>query len=74
MLAQVALSTPRNRVSSTKGEISPTRLLIADDHPLVREGMRAMIAGEPDLEVVGEATDGAEAFELCRKLRPDLVF
>ncbi len=60
-------------MSSTKGEISPTRLLIADDHPLVREGMRAMIAGEPDLEVVGEATDGAEAFELCRKLRPDLV-
>jgi DNA-binding NarL/FixJ family response regulator len=56
-----------------KGEASPTRVLIADDHPLAREGMRGMIAGEPHVEVVGEATDGEEALELCRKLRPDLV-
>lgn len=49
------------------------RLLIADDHPLAREGMRAMIAGEPDLEVVGEAADGGETLRLCRTLEPDLV-
>jgi DNA-binding NarL/FixJ family response regulator len=56
-----------------KGEASPVRVLIADDHPLAREGMRAMMFGEPDLEVVGEATDGEEALKLCRELSPDLV-
>jgi len=51
----------------------PARLLIAEDHALVREGLRAMLAGEPDLEVVGEAEDGGEAVEMCRSLAPDLV-
>ena len=60
-------------VSSVKDEASPARVLIADDHPLAREGIRAMMVGEPDLEVVGEATDGEEALELCRELLPDLV-
>jgi len=60
-------------VGSVKAEASPARLLIADDHPLAREGMRAMMVGEPDLEVAGEAADGEEALELCRELHPDLV-
>ena len=60
-------------MSSMKDETLPTRLLIADDHPLARQGIRGMVSDEPDLEVVGEAKDGAEALELCRKLRPDLV-
>jgi DNA-binding NarL/FixJ family response regulator len=50
-----------------------TRLLIADDHDLVRDGLRSMLEGEPDFEVVGEAQNGREAFLLCRSLRPDLV-
>jgi two-component system, NarL family, response regulator LiaR len=50
-----------------------TRLLIADDHDLVRDGLRSMLEGEPDFEVVGEAQNGREAFQLCRCLRPDLV-
>ncbi len=58
---------------SGEASSSPTRLLLADDHDLVREGMRAMLSKEPDLEVVGEAENGREAVELCRKLRPDLV-
>ena len=57
-----------------EGEASlPARLLIADDHALVREGLRAMLASEPDLEVVGEAANGREAVELCRELYPELV-
>jgi two-component system, NarL family, response regulator LiaR len=52
---------------------SLTRLLIADDHTLAREGIRAMLASEPDLEVVGEAKDGREALDLCCCLEPDLV-
>jgi DNA-binding NarL/FixJ family response regulator len=49
------------------------RLLLADDHDLVREGIRAVLEGEPDLLVVGEAANGRQAVELCKELRPDLV-
>ena len=52
---------------------SPARLLLAEDHALVREGMRNMLESELDLEIVGEAQDGLEALERCRELRPDLV-
>jgi DNA-binding NarL/FixJ family response regulator len=49
------------------------RLLIADDHALVREGLRTMLSGEDGIRVVGEAKDGQEALSVCRNLRPDLV-
>lgn len=49
------------------------RLLIADDHALVRSGLRSMLQREPDIEIVGEACNGREAVELCRSLGPDLV-
>ncbi|MDQ4127928.1 MAG: response regulator transcription factor [Actinomycetota bacterium] len=52
---------------------SRARLLIADDHALVREGIRAVLEAEPDLEVVGEARDGREAVRLCGSLQPELV-
>jgi DNA-binding NarL/FixJ family response regulator len=51
----------------------PYRLVIADDHELARAGLRAMLSGELDLEIVGEATDGREALDLCCLLRPDLA-
>src|SRR3982751_2676449 len=54
-------------------ETTPAKVLIADDHGLVREGTRAMLKGEPDLEVIAEAKNGREALELCRELCPDLV-
>jgi DNA-binding NarL/FixJ family response regulator len=50
-----------------------TRLVLVDDNDLVREGLRDMLADEPDIEVVGEAADGREALVLCTHLQPDLV-
>ncbi|WP_055482560.1 response regulator transcription factor [Sphaerimonospora mesophila] len=49
------------------------RLLIADDHPIVRDGIRGMFAGDPGFEVLGEAGDGAQAVELARALNPDVI-
>ena len=51
----------------------PIRIMITDDHALVRDGLQSMLDDEPGLEVVGEAANGREALELCRSLRPDLV-
>jgi two-component system LytT family response regulator len=50
------------------------RTLLVDDEPLAREGMRMHLAGEPDIEIAGEAADGVQAVEAIRTLRPDLVF
>ena len=50
-----------------------TTVLLVDDHPVVREGLRGMIDAEPDLEVVGEAGSGAEAVVLAEALGPDVI-
>jgi DNA-binding NarL/FixJ family response regulator len=49
------------------------RLLIADDHALVREGLRTMLSGEEGIEVIAEANDGRQALDICRELKPELV-
>ena len=49
------------------------RLLVADDQDLVRAGFRAMLAAQPDMDVVGEAGTGRETIELATRLRPDVA-
>ena len=51
----------------------PVRVLIADDHSVVRQGLRMFLGLDPDLEVVGEAADGAEAIRMTKALTPDVV-
>src|SRR5512137_2493282 len=50
-----------------------TRVLIADDHDVVRQGLRMFLGTDPELEIVGMARDGAEALRMARELRPDVV-
>jgi two-component system response regulator NreC len=56
--------------AKTRDEI---KVLIVDDHAILREGVHALLAREPDIDVVGEAGDGREAVELVPRLRPDVV-
>src|SRR5215467_12404966 len=59
--------SPRSRMSEK------TSVLLVDDHSLVRRGFRRMLEDEPDIRVVGEASDGKEAIELARSLKPQVV-
>ena len=54
-------------------EKAPTRILIVDDHTMVRDGLSSMLQRQPDFEVVGEASNGKEGVEQAERLRPDLI-
>jgi DNA-binding NarL/FixJ family response regulator len=54
-------------------QMSKIRVLIADDHVIVREGIRALVEAQPDIEVVGEATNGEEAVIKAKEIQPDIV-
>ena len=59
-----------NRLTERKDKFG---ILVVDDHPVMRDGLRAVIEQEPDMEVVGEAADGGEAIEQFQKLFPDVM-
>ena len=52
---------------------NPIRVLIVDDHAMVRRGLAAFLKAKPDLLLVGEASNGGEAISLCERLQPDVV-
>lgn len=54
-------------------DIAPTRVLVVDDHSIVRAGFRRLLESEPGIDVVGEGTDGASALQLARDLQPDVA-
>lgn len=72
-VTRLKLWTPVYEGGTTMASIRPIRLLIADDHAVVREGIRSLVSIEPDYEIVGEATDGVEAVQQARTLDPDVI-
>lgn len=65
-------ATLRSRDSASNNKM-PIRVLLVDDHAMTRQGLRSIVTGYDHLEVVGEASDGAEAVELTQQLNPDVV-
>jgi DNA-binding NarL/FixJ family response regulator len=61
------------KLKNSRASQGPSRIVIADDHPLYRSAIRQTLESHPDFEVVGEAANGREALELCRRLELDLV-
>lgn len=57
----------------TKAAVSPIKILIADDHPVVRIGLRNMLQADNQMRIVAEAKDGSEALEMVRTLHPDIL-
>jgi DNA-binding NarL/FixJ family response regulator len=66
-------ATTGGSVSMQEGPMSKVRILIADDHPVVRRGLRSILHSQPGWEVSGEATTGREAVALAAQLKPDVV-
>ena len=54
-------------------ENQPIRLIIADDHAIFRDGLRRLLATQPDFQVIGEASDGKEAISLAQSMKPDVL-
>jgi signal transduction histidine kinase/ActR/RegA family two-component response regulator len=72
-VARRPLAAPRGEIQKVSPAAPRLRVLVVDDHALVRRGFATMLAVEPDLEVVGEADNGRQAIELTRQLAPDVI-
>jgi two-component system, NarL family, response regulator NreC len=59
--------------SAPGGSPQNIRVVLAEDHKIVRQGLAALLGSEPDIEVVGEASDGREAVQVCARLAPDVI-
>ena len=70
---RVYLEAIRERRCIASGSSSPIRILIVDDHPLVREGIGGLVGVQPDMTVVGEAATGSDAIQQFRAYRPDVT-
>lgn len=64
---------PRRTYPAEKGEMNKLRVVLADDHPIMRKGLRLLVNEQADMEVVGEADNGREAIAVALRLRPDVV-
>ncbi|MEA2658436.1 MAG: hypothetical protein QOF64_1027, partial [Candidatus Binatota bacterium] len=64
---------PQAVVENAAGEVKVLRIALVDDHPLLREGLRRVMAVHEDLRVVGEAQDGLSAIEMARQIKPDVI-
>jgi CheY-like chemotaxis protein len=71
-MAQQAAARRADRVPSPR-LLAPVRVLLADDHAVMREGLRQLLEMEPDIRIVGEAVDGEAAVEMAGRLRPDVI-
>ena len=71
--AATAGSATHSSHSATSKRGRPYRVLLVDDHPVVRRGIRAIVESQRDMEVCGEASDGHEALELAGEFKPDLM-
>jgi len=65
--------TPYAAASESKEQFMAVRILLVDDHPIVRQGLRTLLEGRSGWEVVGEASDGLDALEKIESLQPDVV-
>src|SRR6476469_1845182 len=64
---------PENVPPGETGAAARITVLLADDHTILRQGIRALLETQPDMEVVGEAANGREALEMARRLRPLVI-
>ena len=71
--ATVLRGSGADLLSASPGGRATVRVLIASHQPIVRHGLRGLLAAEPEIEIVGESDDGSDAVRLARRLRPDLV-
>jgi len=62
-----------SKPSNEQAQRQTTRVVLADDHAIVRAGIRRILRSAPDIEVIGEASDGAEALQLVTQLKPDVL-